>query len=79
MSIAAYCKQAGVNRHNFMYWRAKLRPEQAPEQPGFVAIRPVGRSAVGRVVLRGRCGVEVDVPQDYPLSGLEGIIRYLSC
>lgn len=82
LSIAAYCEQAGINRHNFVYWRAKLRAEQADfsiQPEGFIALQPRAESPLGSVVIRGRSGIEVEVPSDYPLSGLEGIIRCLSC
>lgn len=38
-----YCRQAGLSRHRFKYWRRKLEPEQfgsrSPRKSGFVPVQ----------------------------------------
>lgn len=84
-TIAHFCQSRNLVKATFMYWRTKLaRATEQPEQQaapseGFVTIVPRPKAPSGNIVLRGRCGVEAEVPPGTPLDTLQALITALSC
>jgi hypothetical protein len=84
-TIGNFCQNQGLVQATFMYWRKKLglgansaKKHRPPPVSGFVAMLP-RNNIVGSIVLRGRCGVEVEVPPGTPPDTLQALIVALSC
>ncbi len=76
-TIKDFCKNQGLSTATFMYWRKKLYTPPLP--PGsFVAVKPAAAPVPG-LILRGRQGVEIEVPAGTSLPILHTLIAALSC
>ncbi|ABR46356.1 hypothetical protein Amet_0115 [Alkaliphilus metalliredigens QYMF] len=74
-----WCEEQGVKIHSFRYWknRLQIKPEQAKESTGFVAIKPVTLQKVSKMRIRiGKATVEIDDDVDPIL--LTSVIRVLT-
>jgi hypothetical protein len=76
-TIATFCHHNGLAQPTFMYWRKKLK-QQPPTGAGFVPVLPRTASPP-KLLLRGRNGVEIEVPPGTPPGTLRQLIAALSC
>lgn len=77
-TIATFCKNQGLVQATFIYWRQKLT-KQASAPAGFVPVVPGPASLKDGLLLRGRHGVEIEVPRNTPLDTIRQLISALSC
>jgi transposase-like protein len=76
-TITTFCRHHGLVQPTFMYWRKKLK-QQPPPGTGFVPVLP--RTAdTPKLLLRGRNGVEIEVPPGTPPDTIRQLITALSC
>ena len=79
--INAFCEAEGLTPSTFHYWQKKLKADRKPGRPkGFVEVvaRPV-RPVSGSILLRGRGGVEAEVPCGVPADVIRQVVDALSC
>ena len=76
-TIEAFCAGQGIKSGALHYWRSKRKRKRASSN-GFVPVVPSsGRKS--RIVLRGRGGVEIEIPEDVSMDKSEDLIAALSC
>ena len=77
MTQVAYCRQHGLNRDQFGYWKKRLLSARLPDAaPGFIAVQMASAGATLTVVLNERLRVEV-YPGFDPVT-LRAVIQALS-
>ena len=60
MTQVAYCRQHGLHRDQFGYWKKRLLSARSPDAaPGFIAVQMASAGATLAVVLNERLRVEV--------------------
>jgi hypothetical protein len=79
LTLQDFCKQHGINKNTFQYWRSKFRKE-GKKAPGFKQIVPVvnlcgpGHS----LKLHFTGGKYLEIPSGYPQSELIALLQGLS-
>jgi len=60
LTQVAYCRQQGLNRDQFGYWKKRLLSARSPDAtPGFIAVHMASVGATLTVVLKNHLRVEV--------------------
>jgi hypothetical protein len=77
LTQVAYCRQQGLNRDQFGYWKKRLLSAQSPDAaPGFIAVQMTSVGATLAVVLNER--LRVEVRPGFDPATLRAIIQALS-
>ena len=78
--INAFCEAEGITPSTFHYWQRKFREDKKQGPKGFVeVVAKPARPATGRILLRGRGGVEAEVPCGVPADVIRHLVEALSC
>ena len=77
LTQVAYCRQHGLHRNQFGYWKKRLLSARSPDAaPGFIAVQMVSAGAALTVVLHER--LRVEVRPGFDPATLRAVVQALS-
>ena len=80
LTQVAYCRQHGLNRDQFGYWKKRLlavrAPDMVPTTAGFIAVHMASAGATLAVVLKNHLRVEVH--PGFDPATLRAVVQALS-
>lgn len=76
-SVAAYCRERGLNEKNFYRWRRKLPKATAMGPEGFIRIEPAQERERQVLKISTANGYRVEVPEGFDAEYVKGILAVI--